>query len=128
MDFKKFFYDPYPQTPEQWGDANYTLYRAFKFISNPDLQILMRLVKENIPDEGNNRYRRARLLGILYSQFSQRTTIFYLQHYHPKTWWVRYQWDKTKKKYHRFFKTKKFKGEAYLCNLASEVIEENKIK
>lgn len=24
--------------------------------------------------------------------------------------------------------TKKFKGEAYLCNLASEVIEENKIK
>jgi len=118
----------YPQEPKQWNDANYTLWKDFEFNSTPDIECLIRLVKENIEDRGNSSYLRARLLGILYSKFSKANEMFWLRHYHPKTWKMRLAYSRFKKKLHRLFKTKTFRGQVYLCNIAHEVIEKRKKK
>lgn len=124
---KNIFKDPHPLTPEQWEDGNYTIYRRFEFNSWPDVEVLMRLVKENIPNRGNSSYLRAKLLGILYSQYEKALAKFWIKRKYPKTWYVRYLWNRLIKKYHRVFKTKTFKNEVYLYNLAKEVIDEEKL-
>jgi hypothetical protein len=115
---------PYPQFPEDWNDANQTLYRDFRFKSTPDIECLIRLVKEGISDRGNDGVLRARLLGVLNSMFWNANALFWERHYHPKTCRIRLFIKKAKRKYHRFFKTKNFKGNVLLCNLAHEVATE----
>ena len=114
----------YPQEPDEWNDANNTLYRHFELRSTPDIECLIRLVKENISDKGNSSYLRARLLGILYSQFSKVNKRFWTKHYHPKTWRIRLILGRLRELYRLTFKTKTYRGEVYLCNLSKEVIAE----
>lgn len=114
----------YPQNPEEWKDGKQILYRDFQFRSTPDIECLMRLVKDNIPDRGNDKYLRARLLGILFSMFSRVNDEFWTQHYHPRTWRLRLFVKRMSKRYHRFFNTRKFRGEVMLYNLSVEVCDE----
>lgn len=111
----------YPQFPKDWDDANQTLYREFRFKSTPDIECLIRLVKEGIPDKGNDGVLRARLLGILYSMFFDANARFWTRHYHPKTWRIRLLYVKLRRKYHRTFKTKHFKQQVELCNISRQV-------
>lgn len=115
---------PYPEMPKDWDDANQTLYRTFKFQSTPDIECMMRLVKEGLYDGGNEGILRARLLGILRSMYWEANARFWEHHYHPKTWRIRMFVKRMSRKYHRFFNTRKFKGEVFLCNLAAEVANE----
>ena len=114
----------YPQSPEEWDDPELTMYRTFKFRSVPDIECLMRLVKDNLYDKGNEGYLRARLLGILRSMYSDANARFWEKHYHPKTWRIRLAWRNLKRSYRRKFRTKKFRGEVLLCNIAKEVAQE----
>ena len=116
----------YPQTPEEWDDANNTLFKTFELRSSPDIECLIRLVKDNISDRGNSGFLRARLLGILFSYNMNANSLFWEKHYHPKTYKVRILIKKMKKSYHRLFKTKYFKSEVMLCNMALEVVNEIK--
>lgn len=118
----------YPQSPEDWDDANQTLYRDFKFRSTPDIECLIRLVKDGLHDGGNQGILRARLLGILRSMYSEANMRFWERHYNPRTWRLRLFVKRMSRKYHRAFKTRKFRGEVYLSNLATEVIAEEKAK
>lgn len=115
----------YPQTPDQWEDPEFTLYRRFKFQSTPDIECLMRLVKDNLYDGGNERFLRARLLGILRSMWSDANARFWEQHYHPRTWRIRLFWRNLKQTYRRRFNTRKYRGELFLCKLAKEVADES---
>ena len=119
--FKK---DKYPQSPKDWDNAELTIYRKFTFRSTPDIECLMRLVKDNLYDKGNEGYLRARLLGILRSMYSEANAEFWAQHYNPKTWRIRMFVRNVKQWYHRTFNTRTFRGDVFLCNLAKEVIEE----
>ena len=118
----------YPQEPKEWDDPKMTLFHEFNFRSNPDIQVLMRLVKENISDRGNSSYLRARLLGILRSYYERTNKRFWLQHYNPKTWWWRYHFNRLSRYVHRKLNTKFYKGEVNLCQIAKEVINEEKPK
>lgn len=113
-----------PQSPEEWDDANNTLYRHFEFTSTPDIKILIRLVKENIPDRGNSRYTRTKLLGILMSQFSRQNKRFWVRHYHPKTWRIRLAYSRAKELIGLYFNTKSYRGQVMLCNMARDVVKE----
>jgi hypothetical protein len=112
---------PYPEMPEDWDDASQTLYRTFTFKSTPDIECLIRLVKEGIPDRGNDGILRARLLGILYSMFWKANARFWEQHYHPRTWRIRLLIKRIRETYHRTFNTRKFKSNVELCNISREV-------
>ena len=114
----------YPQNPEDWKDGKQIIYRDFTFQSTPDIECLMRLVKDNIPDRGNDKFLRARLLGILFSMFSKANRRFWTRHYHPKTWRFRIFWQDLRHGYNRMFNTKKFRGEVMLYNLSVEVCNE----
>jgi len=116
---------PYPQSPKEWDDANLTLNREFRFNGTPDLECLMRLVKDNLYDGGNEGYLRARLLGVLRSMYWIENARFWERHYHPKTWKIRLFAKRMSRKYHRAFNTRKFRGEVMLCNLATEVVNEH---
>jgi len=111
----------YPQFPEDWDDANQTLYRKFRFRSTPDIECLIRLVKEGIPNHGNDGVLRARLLGILYSMFSDANARFWTRHYHPKTWRLRMFVRNVRQWYHLTFKTRHFKNQVELCNISRKV-------
>lgn len=113
-----------PQEPNEWGDANFYLYRTFSFDNTPDIECLIRLVKEHLPNKGNSKYLRARLLGILFTQFERANSIFWIRHKHPKTWRLRYYYKRTTRFLHRLFETRTFKGQVYLCNLATECATE----
>lgn len=115
----------YPQSPEEWNNPDLTIFRKFEFRSTPDLECLMRLVKDNLYDGGNEGYLRARLLGILRSMYSEQNARFWLKHYHPKTWRIRMVVRNIKEWYHRTFKTRYYKGQVMLCNIAKEVIDEH---
>lgn len=115
----------YPDSPAEWDDANLTLYRKFTFRSTPDIECLMRLVKENIPNRGNDSYLRARLLGILYSMFFEANAVFWTRHYHPKTWRLRMFARNVREWYHRTFNTRKFRSNVQLCNIAREVAKKH---
>jgi len=115
---------PYPQFPEDWHDANQTLYRNFELRSTPDIECLIRLVKEGIPDHGNDGVLRARLLGILYSYFDRANARFWAMHYHPKTYKIRLLWRNASRSFHRFFKTKNFRSNVWMCNLSHKVVTE----
>lgn len=115
---------PYPEFPEDWDNAENTLYREFNLVSTPDIECLIRLVKEGLYDGGNEGILRARLLGILYSYFSRANARFWERHYHPRTWRLRIFWRNAKRKYHRFFNTRHFKSNAQMCNIAREVANE----
>ena len=118
----------YPQEPKEWEDDQYTLFREFKFRSTPDIEVLMRLVRENIPNRGNDQYLRARLLGILRSQYSTANTRFWIKHYNPKTWWWRFQYSRLKRYVHRKLKTRFYTGQVKLCQIAKEVVDEMESK
>ena len=111
----------YPQFPEDWDDANQTLYHKFVFRSTPDIECLIRLVREGIPDRGNDGVLRARLLGILNSMFSDANARFWLRHYHPKTWRLRMFIRNVRHWYHRKFRTRQFRNQVELCNIARNV-------
>ena len=111
-----------PQTPEEWDDGNFTLHRYFEIDNLPDIECLIRLVKEHIPDRGNDKFLRARLLGVLYSQHDRINNKFWERHYHPKMWRVRYLIKFLIKKYRRFFRTKKFKKEVRLYNMVKDIV------
>ena len=111
----------YPQFPNDWDDASQTLYRRFELKSTPDIEYLIRLVKEGIPNRGNDGVLRARLLGILYSLYWQANAIFWTKHEHPKTWRIRMFLRRTKEWYHRTFNTRRFKSNVEMCNIAREV-------
>lgn len=113
----------YPDSPEEWNDAGNTVYRDFTFTSTPDIECLIRLVKENIDDRGNSAYLRSRLLGILLSMYSKANSRFWIEQKHPKTWRIRFFYSNMIRKYRRAFKTKKFKDEVMLCNIATEIIK-----
>ena len=115
---------PYPQFKEDWDDASQTLYRTFKFRSTPDIECMIRLVKDNLYDGGNEGILRARLLGILRCMFWEANARFWEKHYHPRTWRIRLLIKKIREKYHRAFNTRKFRGEVMLCNIAKEVANE----
>jgi hypothetical protein len=115
---------PYPQFPEEWNKAENTLYREFHLKSTPDIECLMRLVKDNLYDKGNEGILRARLLGILRSYFSRANAEFWEKHYHPKTWRIRIAWRNVRQYYHRTFNTRQFRGGVMLSNLAHEVATE----
>jgi hypothetical protein len=114
----------YPQFPEDWHDAEQTLYRNFYFESLPDVECLIRLVKENIGDRGNDGVLRARLLGILHSYHSRINAKFWERHEHPKTYMIRLLWRNVRQWFHRTFKTKDFRNGVLLSNLAYEVATE----
>ena len=112
---------PYPQFKEDWDDASQTLYRTFKFRSTPDNECMIRLVKDNLYDGGNEGILRARLLGILNSMFWEANARFWTKHYHPRTWRLRLFVKKVREKYHRIFNTRKFRSNVELCNISREV-------
>lgn len=111
----------YPQFPEDWNKAENTLYREFHFNNTPDIECLIRLVKENMSDRGNEGVLRARLLGILNSYWTRANARFWTRHYHPKTWRIRLLLGRIKRWYHRTFQTKYFKNGVELCNIAHKV-------
>lgn len=113
-----------PDSPKEWKDPANTLFRKFDFTSTADIECLIRLVKEHIPDQGNSAYLRNRLLGILWSKYSYANRRFWLRHYHPRTWKLRVWWKDLKDVYHVTFKTKYFKNQVYACNLVDEIIKE----
>ena len=113
-----------PQEPEQWNDANYTLYKKFEFTNSVEYEWLMDLVKENIPDRGNDSYTRAELLGVLRSQWILACIKDTLRHLHPKTYKIRFTLKLIARWYNRTFNTKKYKEQVYLCNIASKVGDE----
>lgn len=112
----------YPHTPKEWQDGNLVLYRTFELDNVPDIQYLLRLVQENVSNKGNDQFLRARLTGILLSYLDKTNSKFWEKHYHPKTWRVRYLMKIVIKKYRRFFKTKKFKKEVELFNIATGIL------
>lgn len=114
----------YPQTPEQWQDANYTAFRKFDFTSTPDIEALIRLVKENIPNTGNSAYLRHRLLGILWSKFSYANDLFWTQHKYPHTYKIRLFIKKITRIYHLNAKSKYYKKQVRLSNMSFEIIKE----
>jgi hypothetical protein len=114
----------YPQTPKDWKSGEFIVHRNYTFQSTPDVQILMRLVKEHMSDRGNEGYTKARLEGILFSMFSQLNMRFWERHYHPKTWRVRLLIKKAHRWYHRVFNTKYYRGQVMLYNLSCEVLDE----
>lgn len=114
----------YPDTPNEWDDANLTLFRNFTFESFSDIECLMRLVKKNIDDRGNSSFLRARLLGILWSMFMKANAQFWIRHRHPKTWRLRMFMRNVRQWYHRTFKTRNFKRNVVLSNLAKELAKE----
>jgi hypothetical protein len=113
-----------PQSPSEWNNDRFTLFREFHFNSKPDIEILIKLVKENIPDKGNKAYIRARLIGILQSYWDYCNNRFWLKHYHPKTWWFRFHFCRLKRFLKRKFNTPGYKAELMLCSLAREVAKE----
>jgi hypothetical protein len=112
-----------PDSPEEWKDSELTLYKSFKFHS-ADYQILIDIVKDHYKDaKGNATFTKARLLGVLWSQFWDEHAKFWERHHHPKTWMIRYAWKKMVKKYHLLFNTKYFKKQIMLCNIGSDVTD-----
>ena len=118
----------YPNSPEQWDNPRYTLFREFDFRSTPDLEILIRLVKENMSDKGNSGYTRARLLGILRSKYHRANQRFWIKHYHPKTWWIRYQYSRLKRYLAWRTGNRFYRSELMLSTLAKQVIKEEQSK
>ena len=112
----------------EWDDANNTLYREFYFKASHDIETLISLVKDNFQERGNEGYTRSKLVGILRSYESRLFRKWLFKKDYPKTWWIRIQYERCWKFLHRFFKTKKFKNNVYLCNLAHEVVKEMKNK
>lgn len=114
---------PYPQEPEDWKDGKQIIYRKFKFNGTPDIECLMRLVKDNIYDGGNSGYLRARLLGVLYSMYSDANRRFWKKHKYPKTWRIRLFFENVRRWYHRAFNTEHYRGQVMLYDMANEIID-----
>lgn len=118
----------YPQFPEDWDEAENTFYRQFYFRHTYDIECLIRLVKENIPDRGNDGVTRAKLLGILWSYYFRANARFWTRHYNPRTWRIRLAWKYAKEWFHRTFKTKHFKSGVQLSNIARDVVKRMEAK
>lgn len=114
-----------PKYPNNWKDGNQTIFRNFYLQSVPDIECLIRLVKENIPDHGNNGMLRERLFNILWSYYLRANAVFWARHNYPRTWRIRLAWKYTKEWYHRKFNTKYFKSVVELDKIAQEVLKEN---
>lgn len=116
--------EPNPSFPNEWDDANNTLYREFRLHSY-EIESLIRLVRKNYSTKGNNGVYRASLLGKLHSLHSVSNWIEITRRKNPKTWKLRLFWKRLTEKYHRTFETKKFKSNVRLCNISRRVM--NKI-
>jgi len=116
----------YPQEPKDWKSGEFVVHRTYKFRSTPDIECLMRLVKENLSDRGNEGYLKARLEGILFSMFSEANRRFWKHHKYPNTWKLRLFLENVKRWYQRVFNTRYYRGQVMLYNLSVEVIDELK--
>ena len=127
-DYKKLLLD-FP-TSNLHIDAQIRIAEAYGKLDKFEDQMnqLYRLVKENISDRGNQGYTKARLLGILRSHYSRANRRFWIKQKHPKLWWFYYHNGVLKRYLSRYFKTRSFKSELLLCNIAKQVIEEENIK
>ena len=116
----------YPQDPEDWRKGEFVVHREYKFNRTPDIEWLMRLVKEHVSDRGNAGYTKARLEGILFSMFSQANLRFWTRQRHPKTWRIRLFIKRMSRTLHRMFNTRYHRGQVMLYDMAVEVIDEEK--
>ena len=111
----------YPEF-EEWHDANYTLYRTFELTSG-DIEILQDVLKKEYPNpRGNDIYTINRLNGVLKSMKFERYDFEILRRKYPKTYELRFWFSKLKKYFHRRFKTKHFRRQVVLCNMAHSVV------
>lgn len=118
-----FKQEPYPSTPEEWKNNEKTVFREFYLKSSPDFDILCGLVRDHMSDTGNEGVTRYRLMRLL-SSCSHRA--FYLnarKRKYPLTWKIRWKWRCFRLFLHRRFKTRYFRQQVELCNVASEVIK-----
>ena len=118
-----FRQEPYPSTPEEWKNNENTVFREFYLKSSPDFDILCGLVRDHMSEQSNEGVTRYRLMRLL-SSCSHRT--FYLnarKRKYPLTWKIRWKWRCFRLFLHRRFKTRYFRQQVELCNVASEVIK-----
>lgn len=115
--------EPYPKN---WDNPSETLFREFRF-SDPDIQILMRLVNEHISDKGNSGYTKERLLGILRSM---RDRPIYQTHHCRK---LRYPFNIIKEELHfmklkfqRLFNMGNYRKELNMLLILKEIEDEEK--
>lgn len=118
-----FKQEPYPSTPEEWKNNKNTVFREFYLKSSPDFDLLYGLVRDHMSDTGNEGVTRYSLMRLL-SSCSHRA--FYLnaqKRKYPRTWRIRWKWRCFRLFLHRRFKTRYFRKQVELCNVASEVIK-----
>jgi len=125
-----FYVKKQPQEKEEWEDHENTLFKGrFKFNGTPDLEYLIRTVKNDLYDGGNSGYMRARLVGVLRSMFWHENALFWEYQIHPRTYKIRVWLREQRRHLQRIFKTRKYRCELMGCKLMSEVInEETKTK
>jgi len=116
----------YPQEPKDWRKGEFVVHRTYKFRSTPDIECLMRLVKENLSHRGNEGYLKARLEGILFSMFSEANRRFWMRNKHPKTWKLRLFIENVQRWYQRVFNTRYYRGQVMLYDMSVEVVDELK--
>lgn len=113
--------EPYPSFPEEWDDPINTVYREFYLTCSADFALLRALVKDHIPDKGNDSITRHRLMCILQDCENRAFYLRSRQRTYPYTWRLRWWWLRTKKFLHRRLKTAKFHQQVEACRIAVEV-------
>lgn len=118
-----FKQEPYPCFPEDWENPENTVFREFYLKSSPDFAILQSLVREHMSEQGNEGITRHRLMYIL-RECEHRAFYLHAQKRKcPHTWNLRWKWRCLRLFLHRRFKTRHFREQVKLCNVASEVIK-----
>lgn len=118
-----FKLESYPSTPEEWNNHENTVFREFYLQSSPDFEILYELVRDHMSDQGNTGIMRHRLMYLLRDSTHRAFYLRAQKRTYPHTWKIRWKWRCFKRFLHRRFKTRYFREQVELCNVASEVIK-----
>lgn len=119
-----FKQEPYPSTPEEWKCNENTVFREFYLKSSPNFDILYGLVRDHMSDKGNEGVTRYRLMCLLRSCSHRALYLRTQKRKYPHTWKIRWKLRCFRLLLHRGFKTRYFREQVKLCNVASEVIKE----
>ena len=113
-----------PDSPEEWKDTEFTLFRKFR-LNHVDYQILLDLIKEKEKyAKGNSKYTWARILEIVYSQYWDANTRFWLQHKHPNSWMIIYGYKRLRTFLQWVFKTKHYRNQLILCDISKDITKD----
>lgn len=118
-----FKQEPYPSTPEEWKNNENTVFREFYLKCSPDFDILYNLVRDHMSEQGNEGITRYRLMHLLRSCSHRAFYLHAQKRKHPHTWTIRWKWRCFRLFLHLHFKTRYFRKQVELCNIASEVIK-----